>query len=125
MKEVVLIGVGGFLGANARYWVGGWVAARMGSTFPYGTLVINVSGSFALGLLMGAAEFGTIAPASRLAFAVGFLGAYTTFSTFTYETLRLIESGSLLLAAANVVASTLVGLAGVFVGALIGRVLAG
>ncbi len=125
MKEAILIGVGGFLGANARYWVGGWVVARLGSTFPYGTLIINVSGSFVLGLLMGGAEVGTVGPAARLAFAVGFLGAYTTFSTFTYETMRLIETGSLLLATANVAASVAVGMAGAFAGLLIGRAFGG
>jgi fluoride exporter len=121
MKQMLWVGLGGFLGANARYLVGGWVAARLGSVFPYGTFVINVTGSFLLGTVVGVLDFHVLSPAVRLAVAVGFIGAYTTFSTFTYETVRLIEDGSWLLAGANVLGSVLVGLLAAGAGLAAGR----
>ena len=123
MKEMLWVGLGGFLGANARYLLGLWVAGRVGTTFPYGTLVINVTGSFILGLIMGLLDAHVLAPAVRLSLAIGFVGAYTTFSTFTYETLRLIENGSLLLATANVFGSVLLGMLAVVAGVVAGRAL--
>ena len=123
MKEMLWVGLGGFLGANARYLLGLWVAGRFGTTFPYGTFVINVTGSFIIGLIMGLLDAHVLAPAVRLSLAIGFVGAYTTFSTFTYETLRLIENGSLLLAAANVVGSVIVGMLAVVAGVVAGRAL--
>jgi CrcB protein len=121
MTEVLWIGAGGFAGALARYWLAGVIAARAGVVFPYGTFVINLSGSFALGLLMGLIEQQAIPPVTRLAIGTGFLGAYTTFSTFTYETMRLIEEGSLLLASLNVVGSVVLGLGASFAGLTAGR----
>ena len=121
MKEILWVGLGGFLGANARYLLGGWIALRLGTAFPYGTFVVNVTGSFVLGLLMGALEAHVLSSALRLSVAIGFVGAYTTFSTFTYETLRLLEDGSVLLAVANVAGSVLVGMLAVFGGVVAGR----
>ncbi len=123
MKEVLWVGVGGFLGANARYLLGGWIAARLGPAFPYGTFVINVSGSFVLGLVMGASEGHVLSPVVRLSAAIGFIGAYTTFSTWTYETMQLVENGSLLLAALNAFGSLAVGLGAVIAGLAAGRAL--
>ena len=123
MKEIVWVGLGGFVGANARYLLGLWVATRYGTTFPLGTFVINITGSFILGLIMGLLDAHVLAPAVRLALGIGFVGAYTTFSTFTYETLRLIESGSLLLATANVVGSVAVGMLAAIAGLTAGRAL--
>ena len=123
MREVLWVGLGGFLGANARYLLGGWIAARMGSVFPYGTFVINITGSFILGLIMGTLEGHVLSPAVRLAMAIGFVGAYTTFSTWTYETIRLIENGSFLPATVNITGSVLVGLLGVMGGLATGRML--
>jgi CrcB protein len=123
MREVLWVGLGGFVGANARYLLGGWIAARLGSSFPYGTFVINITGSFILGLIMGTLEGHILPPAVRPALAIGFVGAYTTFSTLTYETLRLIENGSLLLATVNVVGSLAVGLVAAVGGLAAGRVL--
>jgi len=121
MKEAMWVGLGGFVGANARYWLGGWIMARLGSAFPYGTFVINITGSFILGMIMGVLEGHVLSPAVRLALAIGFVGAYTTFSTWTYETLRLIENGSLLMATINVVGSMLVGLLAAVSGLATGR----
>lgn len=104
------VGLGGFLGANARYLLGGWIAARYGSLFPYGTFVINISGSFILGFFLAfAQDRAWVQPNLRLLFAVGFVGAYTTFSTFEYESMRLLQDGEFLLAAANIFGSVTVG----------------
>lgn len=123
MKEMLWIGVGGFAGANARYLLGTWIAERLGAGFPYGTFVINITGSFALGLLVALIEGHGLSPVVRLSLAIGFLGAYTTFSTFTFETLRLIENGNALLAVTNAVGSLGVGLLAGLLGILLGRAL--
>lgn len=121
-QKILWIGLGGFLGANARYWLGGWVTARLGTAFPWGTFVINVSGSLLLGLLMGALLERWVAPPQvRLLCAIGFLGAYTTFSTFEYETLELAGSGSLGWALLNVLASVCVGFLAVWLGMKLAR----
>jgi len=125
LARVLLVGLGGFLGANARFWIGTWVQQRMGTAFPWGTFVINVSGSFVLGLVATLLTE-RIAPdradALRLLVAVGVVGAYTTFSTFEYETMTLAQSHSLLRAFANALGSLVAGFAAVYVGTLLGRV---
>jgi fluoride exporter len=119
---MVWVGLGGFLGANARYFLGGWVAGRLGTVFPYGTFVINITGSFILGLFLAfVQDRAWVHPGARLLFAIGFLGAYTTFSTFTYETIALVENGELLLAAINALGSVTAGLTAVFAGIALGR----
>lgn len=116
------VGLGGFLGANARYWLGGWVAQRYGTEFPWGTVAINVSGSFVLGFFMAlVTERFSAAPHVRLLVAIGFVGAYTTFSTFEYESFALGEAGSLLLAAANLLGSVALGFLAVWAGVRLGR----
>src|SRR5690349_24647634 len=98
----------GFLGANARYLLGGWIASRFGAAFPYGTYIINLTGSFILGFFLAFAEDRAwVAPSVRLLFAVGFVGAYTTFSTFEYEAVRLLQERELLLGGAYVIGSLL------------------
>ena len=122
--EYLTIGLGGFLGANARYLVGGLVTRLLGPAFPYGTFIINISGSFLLGALMAfASGRASLHPHSLLFFATGFLGAYTTFSTFTYESLRLVQEGNLHLALLYVLGSTAIGLIGVFLGFRLGEAL--
>src|SRR5262249_30742805 len=98
------IGIGGFLGANARVLVANRVTARLGALIPYGTLIVNLSGCLLLGFLMGVLEARPLPPVLRPALATGFIGAYTTFSTFEYETVLLMREGSLLLAAVYVLA---------------------
>ena len=122
--EYLLVGVGGFLGANARYVLGGWVAARLGADFPYGTLVVNVSGSLAIGvLLVLLTERLAADPAWRLLLVVGFLGGYTTFSSYTFEALALAEAGQWLRATWYVLGSNVVGLAAAYAGMVLARTL--
>jgi CrcB protein len=122
--EYLLIGIGGFLGANARYLVAGWITERLGTAFPYGTLVINVSGSFILGFfLIFISERLHVHPNWRLLFAIGFLGAYTTFSTFSFENFALLQERSYALALANMLGSVGLGLIAVVAGISVARML--
>lgn len=94
LAPFLAISLGGVLGANARYLVGLYLAERLGAAFPYGTLVVNVSGSLAIGFFLTlVAERLTVDPLWRLFFATGFLGAYTTFSTYTFEAAQLLRTG--------------------------------
>ena len=114
----LLVGVGGFIGANARFVVARVVGAMFETKFPLGTFVINISGSFLLGVL-GTIVAQKVMPNSesmRLALGVGFLGAYTTFSTFEFETHALFDDGSWLIATTNMFASLFVGLLAVRAG---------
>ena len=121
---LLLIGLGGFAGAIARYLVDGAVTDRTGGAFPWGTLVINITGSFVLGLLAALTIERAILPADiRGPVMIGFLGAYTTFSTWMLESWRLIESGSYGLALANLGGSVALGLLAVFAGLVVGRAL--
>jgi len=118
------ISIGAVLGANARYLVGGWVVDRLGASFPYGTLLINVTGSFLIGLVLTVVTERTLAPAwVRPTIAIGFLGSYTTFSTFSYETLALIGAGSVAAAAANIAMSVGGALIGVYLGTVVARLI--
>jgi CrcB protein len=119
----ILVGAGGFVGANARFLVARAAGALFETRFPLGTFVINISGSFLLGIL-GAIVARKVLPgseAARLALGVGFLGAFTTFSTFEFETHALLEDGSWLTAAVNMFASLLVGLIAVRAGIVVAK----
>jgi CrcB protein len=119
----ILVGAGGFVGANARFLVARAAGALFETRFPLGTFVINISGSFLLGIL-GAIVAQKVMPSSealRLALGVGFLGAFTTFSTFEFETHALLEDGSWLTAAVNMFASLLVGLIAVRAGIVVAK----
>jgi CrcB protein len=121
---LVLVGVGGFLGAVSRYLVDGWVSNLTGATFPFGTLLINLSGSFVLGVLFALSIERAIFPAAiRAPVLIGFIGAYTTFSTLTLETWRLVEDGSLAIAFGNLAGSMLLGMVAVVAGLALGRAL--
>lgn len=107
---LLLVAVGGGIGSVARYLVGGWFADRFGPAFPYGTFVINVTGSFIIGFFLAfAQERISLSPYWRLFFAVGFVGGYTTFSTFEYESVRLLQDGEMLLGALYLLGSVLTG----------------
>lgn len=122
--QYLMIGIGGFLGANTRYLLGRWIDSRYGSAFPLGTFIINVSGSFLLALFMTlTTERVPLDPRWRFLIAVGFFGSYTTFSTFSVETFRLLESGAWGLAFGNAFGSLLCGLLGAWSGVMIARAL--
>ncbi len=122
---VLLVAIGGAAGAATRYLLDGWISNRASDAFPWGTLVINLSGSALLGMLFALAIERGVLPASiRGPLMVGFLGAYTTFSTVMLDSWRLWENGAVGLAAWNVFGSVVLGLFAVFVGLTIGRALA-
>jgi CrcB protein len=108
--------VAGAIGAPVRYLLDGFVQDRTGGAYPWGTFAINVSGSFVLGVITGLALHHGLSPAARTIFGTGLCGAYTTFSTFSFETVRLVEEGDAGDAARNVVASLSVGLAAAALG---------
>ncbi|MER5795607.1 fluoride efflux transporter CrcB [Streptomyces sp. NPDC001980] len=117
----LLVVLGAVVGAPLRYLTDRAVQARRDSVFPWGTFVVNVTGCLILGLLTGAATAGAASPHLQLLLGTGLCGALTTYSTFSYETLRLTETGAGLYAAANVVASLAAGLGAAFAGAAIAR----
>ncbi|MFD4114231.1 fluoride efflux transporter CrcB [Streptomyces niveus] len=116
MSDYLLVAIGGVAGAPLRYLTDRAVQARHDSVFPWGTFSVNVVGSLILGLLTGAALSGTGGHTVQLLLGTGLCGAMTTYSTFSYETLRLAESGAKFFAAANVIASVAAGLGAVFGG---------
>jgi len=123
VRTAVAIGVAGALGALARYGLDGWVSRRAGS-FPWGTFVVNVSGSFLLGLLITLlGERFAVAPWVRASLTIGFLGAYTTFSTLSLESYRLLEGRSYALAGANLAGSLAAGVLALYGGVVLGRAL--
>lgn len=116
MSDFLLVAVGGAVGAPLRYLTDRAVQARHDTVFPWGTFTVNVVGSLILGALTGAALSGTAGHTVQLLLGTGLCGALTTYSTFSYETLRLAESGAKFFAAANVAASIVAGLGAAFVG---------
>lgn len=126
MREILYIAVAGGLGALGRYSISGLAQRIFGDAFPYGTLVVNILGSFLLGFVMQASMNTDLFPRNlRLAVTIGFLGAFTTFSTFSYETLGYIEDGAWLTAGLNILTNVVPGIVAVFLGILLGRTLFG
>jgi len=122
MDKFLIISLGAILGANARYWLGGWAADRFGTTFPYGTLIINVTGSLVLGFFITlVTDRFLVDPRWRLLVAIGFLGAYTTFSTYTYESMNLILSGQVWLGLVDLFGSSILGAAAMLAGIFLGK----
>jgi len=124
--KYLAVAAGSALGGVLRYYLGGSVLSRIATPFPLATFIVNISGSFAIGFFLTlAAERVNISPHLRLAIAVGFVGAYTTFSTFEYETARLIEEHGWSLALLNVALSLVVGFVAVMGGIFAARKLEG
>jgi CrcB protein len=122
LDKILWVSLGAVIGANARYFLGAWAAERFGPAFPYGTLIINLTGSLILGFFLAlATERALIDPRYRLLIAVGFCGSYTTFSTYTYESINLLLAGSWGLGLFNLLGSTVLGLGAVGLGILLGR----
>jgi CrcB protein len=118
----LFIGIGGFSGAIVRYAVGLWIGQRWGRSFPLGTFIINVSGSFLIGFLMPLLTERIIVNTHwRLLLMVGFLGAYTTFSTFEYETGGLFRDGEWMYAGLNVIGSVVAGFVALKLGEILAR----
>lgn len=118
-----MIGIGGFVGAVARYALGVYIGSRYGIRFPLGTFVINISGSFLLGVVLTLLDRTTASATWRYLIPIGFIGAYTTFSTFEYETLRAMQDGQVTTGILNVGLSLIVGFAAVWLGAILGKVI--
>jgi CrcB protein len=125
MERFVWICLGGAVGTGARYLIASWAAQRLGSTFPYGTLIVNLSGCFAIAAVMHVALALGWSPTARAAATIGFLGGLTTYSSFNYETTRLLEEGALRAAGANAALTILGGLAAGWLGLLCARQLIG
>ena len=124
MQKYLLIAIGGALGSIARYWVGSTIAGRMGTKFPYGTFVINMTACVIIGFsLTFLARRADLNPAWRFLVPIGFIGAYSTFSTYEWETLSTVRSGAFSLAALYAVSSLVLGLAAVWGGSLIAEIL--
>ena len=123
MVKYLMVSLGGVLGANARFLLGSWVLTKTAgkTVFPWGTFWINVSGSFLLGLFMTLAILFRWHDNWKLFCAVGFLGAYTTFSTFEYESIKLLLDGHTGQAFRNIIGSVVVGLVAVWLGILLAR----
>jgi CrcB protein len=122
MRQALLVGVGGFAGSVARYWVSVSVQGRSASAFLVGTLTVNVLGSLLLGLIVSAsADRGWMGAQARLLLGVGFCGGFTTMSTFSYESIALFQQGAVGLAAWNMVLNLVVCLGAVGLGLALGR----
>ena len=122
MSKLLLIGLAGFIGTLSRYWMSDVIAKRYGETFPIGTLVVNLVGCFLVGLLFYLLEERLLVhPTARAAILIGFLGGFTTFSSFGLHTFSLLQDGEFGLAVLNVTASNLVGLLLVWAGYSLAR----
>jgi len=120
--RTLLVALGGLVGSVARYWLAGWVQDMNGSQFPFGTLAVNLSGSFILGLVMTLAlERGLLSADVRILLGTGFCGGFTTMSTFSYETFALFQYGSPVDAVSNIGLTLVSCLSAVWLGALTGR----
>lgn len=120
-STVALLSLGGALGVNARYWLGVWVERKVGAQFPWGTFAINVSGSFAIGLIATLIAAAEGRHPWRLLLVTGFLGGYTTFSSYVFEALGLWERGAAGRSAVYAFGSLAAGLAAVVLGVALGR----
>ena len=124
MARFFMICLGGAVGTGARYLLGGWAQRTLGTTFPWGTLIINALGSFLIVVIMYlGVQRGLITPSLRLVLTTGIMGGFTTYSTFNYETIRLLQDGSFGLGALNVLTTVVVCLLAGGLGVLVCRAL--
>ena len=125
VQKYLLIALGGALGSIARYWIGSTISGRLGARFPYGTLVVNITACVIIGFsLTYLGRRADLSPAWRYLIPIGFVGAYSTFSTYEWETLSTMRSGAFLLALLYVVSSLVLGLVAVWGGSLLAEALA-
>jgi CrcB protein len=124
LQKYLFIAAGGALGSIARYWIGSTIGSRMGTRFPYGTFVINLTACIIIGFsLTYLGKRVELNPAWRFLIPIGFVGAYSTFSTYEWETLSSLRSGAFALAALYAVGSLVLGLAAVWAGSLLAEVI--
>lgn len=122
MENFILISIGAIAGANLRFWVGDWAAQRLGATFPFGTLIINLMGTFLLGFFVAVTtERFLLDPRWRLLIAIGFCGSYTTFSTYMFESVNLLASGQYAAGLVNLFGSLALGVAVMTAALFLGR----
>ena len=124
MQTVIYIAIFGALGCVSRYYLSGWTYEKLGWGFPWGTLSVNVVGAFIIGLIMELGLRGALLPANlRIGLSIGFLGGLTTFSTFSYETFKLLETGRILVAFSNVLVSVTLCLLFTWLGIVVAKAL--
>jgi CrcB protein len=123
--NVLLVALGGAIGSAARYLAGAFIANRFGPDFPWGTFIVNVSGSFLIGVILSFVGGGQLPAGARPFLAVGIMGGYTTFSTYSHETLQLIQGGEFGAAMFNTLGQVVAGLVGVYLGVVLGRAFGG
>lgn len=116
MKIVALVGIGSFIGGTLRYLIAQMVQSKFLSTFPFGTLTVNIVGCFVIGLVFGMSEKLNLSPEWRLFLATGICGGFTTFSAFSLETMQLLRDGQIFFGLLYIAASILVGLLAVYLG---------
>lgn len=125
MRIVISIAIGGAIGALLRYGLSGWVYEQLGQEFPWGTLVVNLIGCFLIGFLWQLFETAVVTPEVRSFLITGGLGAFTTFSTYSLETINLLRDNELKYALLNITVSNLLGILLVFVGFVVARLITG
>jgi fluoride exporter len=123
MYKIIVIGIAGLVGTLARYWISGALDRWWGGTFPFGTMIVNLIGCLAIGVLFHSMERYLVDPIVRSAVLVGFLGGFTTFSSYAVQSFNLLRDGEMFLAGANIVISNIVGLFLVWVGYAVSRIL--
>jgi CrcB protein len=123
-RLLILVGIGGFIGSIARYLLSNFVGNFLSATFPYGTLAVNIIGCFFIGVIYALFDRGNMmAPEWRILLATGFCGGFTTFSTFSYESIKLIEDGEFFNLSLNIAASVILGFAATYFGMQIIKIL--
>jgi len=123
LLQIVIVGLGGFIGSVSRFWLSSLAYRILGQDFPYGTLLVNVFGCFLIGFLMAFFEERfTVIPNLRVFLTIGILGGFTTFSSFSYETVALLREGSYFVGLLNVFISVFVCLSATWIGAVAGKV---
>lgn len=124
MNKILIVGAGGFLGAALRYIISGWSVNKFGSSFPFGTLIVNVVGGLLMGFIMEASVSTLSIPANvRLFLTTGIMGGLTTFSTFSYETISLMSDGEYLKGGLNAGLNLFLALAACFAGKMLAQLL--
>ncbi len=123
--NTLLVAIGGAIGAAGRYLIGGWVQSLAGTGFPLGTFFVNATGSLVIGIILGLSERGALSGQARLLLAVGLMGGYTTFSSFSYDNLGLLQAGEVARVVMNMAGQLAIGLFAAYLGVVIARAIGG